>query len=72
MKRLLVLTALAVVTASNSGCWHWFNRGGSCGGAPAPTCGSTYGPPATTAYEPTYGPPPMGAPAAMPGPMVGP
>lgn len=30
MRRLLILTALAVVTASTTGCFHWFNRGQSC------------------------------------------
>lgn len=31
MKKLLVLTLLAAVLTSASGCWHWFNRGAPCG-----------------------------------------
>ena len=31
MKRLLILTTVAVLTASAGGCFHWFNRGSSCG-----------------------------------------
>jgi hypothetical protein len=60
MKRLLILTALALVTASTAGCWHWFNRGAQCNPcAPAPS---------------TYADPCMGAPAmdgSLPGPMTG-
>ena len=73
MKRLLVLTALAAVTASSSGCWHWFNRGGSCGAPAAPACGSTYGAPVTTyGGDPYMAPPGVAPPAAtyvQPGPV---
>jgi hypothetical protein len=31
MRRLLILTTLAVLTISAAGCFHWFNRGSSCG-----------------------------------------
>jgi len=31
MRRLLILTTVAVLTASAGGCFHWFNRGSSCG-----------------------------------------
>jgi hypothetical protein len=37
MRRLLILTTVAVLTASAGGCFHWFNRGSSCGNT-----GSTY------------------------------
>jgi hypothetical protein len=71
MKRLLILTAAAVVTASASGCWHWCNRGGSCQTSPCGTPGTTYaadpymapaGPPPTTTIVPgaTYVPGPQG------------
>jgi hypothetical protein len=59
MKLLLVLTAAAAVMASSTGCFHWFNRGGSCQSAPtysAPACGA----PAATYSADPY----MGAPAA--------
>jgi len=56
MKRLLVLTAAAALTASSGGCFHWFNKGGSCQSQPVPTCGA---PQATYAADPY-----MGAPAA--------
>lgn len=57
MKKLLVLAVAAVLTASSTGCWHWFNRGAQCG-APAP-CG-----PAPCGQQATYG----GAYAAPAGP----
>ena len=72
MKRLLILTAAAIVTASASGCWHWCNRGGSCQPAsPCGTPGTTYAadpymapgaPPPTTTIMPgaTYVPGPQG------------
>jgi len=62
MKKLLVLTVAAVLTASTAGCWHWFNRGAQCG---APACGSPCGPQAT--YGGAYAPP-AGAEYAVPGP----
>ena len=41
MKRLIVLSAAAVLMASSGGCHHWFNKGGQCGSpAPAPACGA--------------------------------
>lgn len=30
MKRLLILTACALITATSAGCWRWFNRGAQC------------------------------------------
>jgi hypothetical protein len=54
MKRLLILTALALVTVSTTGCFHWFNRGASCN-----SCGSGAG----------YADPYSGAPAQLPGPI---
>lgn len=63
MKRLLILTALSLVTASTAGCWHWFNRGAQCNPC-APTTGA-------------YADPCMGAgtmnagdPAYLPGPQT--
>ena len=53
MKRLLILTAAAVVTASASGCWHWCNRGGSC--QQTSPCGT---PTATYAADPYMAVPP--------------
>lgn len=55
MKRLLVLTAAAAVLASSTGCFHWFNRGGSCQSQPT-GCGT---PQATYSADPY-----MAAPAA--------
>lgn len=52
MKRLLILTALAITMASTSGCFHWFNRGQSCN-----TCGSA-----------GYGEPYPQGPGLLPGP----
>lgn len=61
MKKLLVLTVAAVLTASATGCWHWFNRGAPCGG------GSPCGPQAT--YGGYVAPPAVGgAEYAVPGP----
>jgi hypothetical protein len=61
MKRLLILTALGLVTASTAGCWHWFNRGAQCN-----PCA-----PATSSYatDPCMGAPGM-APGTLPGPEV--
>jgi hypothetical protein len=56
MRRLMILTVLAVLTASAAGCGHLFNRGSSCG-QPAPyasdPCAS---PPTVTEGTPVYGP----------------
>ena len=65
MRRLLILTAAAAVTASASGCFHWFNRGGSCQSTPsygAPACGT---PQATYSADPYMAPP--GATTIAPG-----
>ncbi|HWB07902.1 MAG TPA: hypothetical protein VG826_01570 [Pirellulales bacterium] len=60
MKRLLILTALGLVTASTAGCWHWFNRGAQCNPcAPAP---ATYADPCMEG--------PGLAPGSLPGPQV--
>ncbi len=64
MKRLLILTAAAAMMASSSGCWHWFNRGGSCQ-PPASSCGGA--PQATYAADPYMAPPAAGMPMAAPG-----
>ena len=61
MKRLLILTALGLVTASASGCWHWFNRGSQQCNPCAPTT-NTYADPCM----PTTG---VG-PGSLPGPEV--
>ena len=62
MKRLIVLTAAAILTASSSGCFHWFNRGASCNSPPPqPACGSSAAYPAD---------PYMGAPGAAVPPGV--
>lgn len=61
MKRLLILTALSLVTASTAGCWHWFNRGAQCN--PCSPATSTYADPCMSA-------PSVGDPAALPGPMT--
>ncbi|HVA48923.1 MAG TPA: hypothetical protein VNH11_21330 [Pirellulales bacterium] len=71
MKRLLILTALALLTASTAGCWRWFNRGAQCN--PCATGATGY--PATEAYPAasTYTDPCMGAPSmesGLPGPMT--
>jgi hypothetical protein len=50
MKRLMILTAAAILTAGAAGCGHLFNRGSAC---------ATYAAPA-----PAYADPCMGAPAA--------
>jgi hypothetical protein len=60
MKRLLILTALALVTASTAGCWHWFNRGAQCNPNPCAPAPSTYADPC------------MGAPGLAPGSLPGP
>jgi hypothetical protein len=61
MKRLLILTALSLVTASTAGCWHWFNRGAQCNPC-APTTG---------AYaDPCMGAPGVADPNYMPGPVT--
>lgn len=52
MKRLLIVAALAIVTAGASGCWHWFRRS-ACN-----TC-----PPAGGAYGDPY----MAPPSVLPG-----
>ncbi|HVW38634.1 MAG TPA: hypothetical protein VHB99_15065 [Pirellulales bacterium] len=40
MKRLLILTAAAILTAGAAGCGHLFNRGSACNAYPAaaPAC----------------------------------
>lgn len=60
MKRLLILTALALVTASTAGCWRWFNRGAQCD--PCTPATSTYA-------DPCLGAPSVGE-QAYPGPMT--
>lgn len=61
MKRLLILTALALVTASTAGCWHWFNRGSRCDPC-APTTG---------AYaDPCMSAPGVGDPNMLPAPVI--
>jgi hypothetical protein len=60
MKRLLFLAVVATLTASSTGCWHWFNRGSS-----ASTC-------APAGYGANYADPYAGAPVEgqlMPGPV---
>ena len=68
MKRLLILTAAAAVTASASGCFHWFNRGGSCQQSSQPACGQ---PMSTYSGDPYMAPPAAVAPPtyAVPGPQ---
>ena len=61
MKRVMFMLAMAAMMATSSGCFHWFNKGGSCsqcGPAPATyappaTCGSPYGMTAPS-VSPTY------------------
>jgi hypothetical protein len=60
MKRLPILTVLALVTASSAGCWHWFNRGQQCN--PCAPATSTYADPCMSA-------PGVGEATMMPGPM---
>ena len=71
MRRLLILTAAAAVTASASGCFHWFNRGGSCGGTPAYTTPGCATPTATYSADPYMAPPAAVAPPTYiaPGPQ---
>jgi hypothetical protein len=50
MKRLLILTAVAMMTAASLGCWHnnHVNRGAPCNTCPTggvPACGDAYGVP---------------------------
>lgn len=52
MKRLLILTAAAMLTAGATGCWHWFNRGAACN-----TCA-----PGATTYPDAYMAPPSVSP----------
>jgi hypothetical protein len=61
MKRLMILTTLALVTASTAGCWHWFNRGTQCDPC-APVAG---------AYaDPCMGAPSVSGPNMLPSPVV--
>ena len=68
MKRLLILTATAVMTISANGCWHWCNRGGSC--TTQTQCGA---PQATYSADPYMAPPAattvVPGPAYVPGPQ---
>ncbi len=64
MKRLLILTAAAILTAGAAGCGHLFNRGSACNtyAAPAPACvDPCMGAPAATMTE-----------GALPAPYVAP
>lgn len=58
MKKSLLLLSLAAFLTATSGCWHWLNRGASCGNAcpPAGCGGGGYG----------GGDPYLGPPAALP------
>ena len=69
MKRLLVLTLLAMFAASATGCgwWQpWWRRGAQCD-----PCGSTaaYNP-GGSGYEMAYPPAVGGAPHLLPGPVT--
>lgn len=53
MKRLLILSVVALLTASASGCCSWFNKGASCNTCPTGSAG--YGDPYMSAPSVTSG-----------------
>lgn len=59
MKRLLIVTTMALITASASGCWRWFNRGSQCNPCATGTAAYATDPCATTMDG-----------AVLPGPMT--
>ncbi len=62
MKRLMILTAAAIVTAGAAGCGHLFNRGSACSAypaAPAPMCA-----------DPCMGAPTAISDGALPAPVI--
>lgn len=62
MKRLLILTACALMTATSAGCWRWFNRGAECNPCV----------PATSAYaDPCMGAPGVSDATMLPSPVQG-
>jgi hypothetical protein len=61
MKRLLILTALSLVTATSAGCWHWFNRGAQC---------NPCAPAAAPYTDPCMSAPGVGDPTMYPSPVV--
>lgn len=70
MKRLMILTILALFASSATGCGWWrpYNRGGPCGDP----CGgmSAYHPTSfESGYETAYPPVTSGAPNVLPGPV---
>jgi len=67
MKRLLVLTTLAMFAASATGCgwWRpWYNRGAQCD-----PCGSTAAYSPGSGYETAYPPAVSSTPHLLPGPV---
>ena len=59
MKRLMILTAAAILTAGAAGCGHLFNRGSAC---------SAYPPAAPACVDPCMGAPAAITEGALPGP----
>lgn len=63
MKRLLIVTTMALITASASGCWRWFNRGSQCN--PCATGTAAYADPCATTMDGAVLPGPMTTTAPM-------
>lgn len=67
MKRLLALSALALLLIGQTGCFNWFRNGGSPSASCAPACG----PAAGGQFQSQFGGDPyMVSPSIAPGPEV--